>query len=596
MQSKIRVLNEHTINKIAAGEVIENPGSVIKELVENSLDARADTITIEIQQGGRELIRVSDNGSGMSPDDAVLCLERHATSKIHEVEDIQDLSTMGFRGEAIPSIASISKFSLLTCGESGKATLVLVDGGRLISASPAARAKGTTIEVKSLFFNVPVRRKFQKSPTYDTQAIIKMISLLALSHPTIQFELISDQKSILKTGPAENLKKRIEEILGKEYTKGLSPVELEVEPYRLSGFIGLPEYHKPNRSHQYLFINQRAVSSPMISAVIREAYGPMLPSQRFPSFVLHLQLPGHLVDVNVHPQKKEVRLRQEQQLKEILIKAVQKALQRNQSSLPSLPPSFSFPENEEYIPASFSFPKKSIVEEEKWEFKSNFEPLPVRTFEKRETEVQMPLFALPNENPKVLLTFKGFVLIDSVSAKLSGLTKDVVGGLCLVDQKAAYARVYYEKLLNRSSSERELQTLLIPVQLEFSVPEARLLRLHLEQLNQMGFAIREFGDHTFLIDAYPNFVRKDDLANCLNQIVHELLEAQETRKLEQIREEKLALAACRVVISGNKRLSLDEASGLIDQLFSCENPFQCPFGKPVVVYWSPERLPELFKS
>lgn len=217
MQSKIRVLNDHTINKIAAGEVIENPASVVKELVENSLDAGASTLTIEISQGGRQLIRVSDDGYGMSSDDALLCLERHATSKISAVEDIEELITMGFRGEALPSIASISKFSLLTCqkkeSQAQQGTLVLVEGGRILSCSPAARSAGTTIEVKSLFYNVPVRRKFQKSPTYDTQAILKMISLLALGHSRVQFELISDEKSILKTTPGhssnEQLKKRM---------------------------------------------------------------------------------------------------------------------------------------------------------------------------------------------------------------------------------------------------------------------------------------------------------------------------------------------------------------------------------------------------
>lgn len=287
----------------------------------------------------------------MSQDDALLSLERHATSKIREVEDIEALITMGFRGEAIPSIASISKFSLLTRPRSdnpsqeGKGTLILVDGGRLISCSPAARSPGTTIEVKSIFFNVPVRRKFQKSPASDSQEILKMLGLLALGHPTVQFELISDQKTLLKTTTSrtenppfkEMLGKRIESVLGAEYASSLMPLKFNNGPYELEGFIGNPSSHKPNRTGQHLFINQRSVYSPLIAAAIREGYGTMLPTLRYPLFVLHLRMPGSLVDVNVHPQKKEVRLRQEYQLKEMIIQGVQTALRREQGSREPLP-------------------------------------------------------------------------------------------------------------------------------------------------------------------------------------------------------------------------------------------------------------------
>ena len=230
--SKIRVLDEHTINKMAAGEVIESPASVVKELVENSLDAQATDICVEIKSGGRQLIRVTDNGCGMNPDDALLCLERHATSKIKEVEDIQSIFTMGFRGEAIPSIASISKFILLTCAQEGKGTLLIVEGGKIIQCGEAVRSQGTTIEVKSLFFNVPVRKKFQKSPAYDANEILKIITILSLGHPHVKFQMIDNEKSVLQTGMPietdfkEQMKDRIATVLGAEFIKACSPLDI----------------------------------------------------------------------------------------------------------------------------------------------------------------------------------------------------------------------------------------------------------------------------------------------------------------------------------------------------------------------------------
>ena len=345
MASRIRVLNENTINKIAAGEVIENPASVVKELVENSLDAGASEICVEVVGGGRQLIRITDNGCGMNGDDALLCLERHATSKIRNVEDISEVSTMGFRGEAIPSIASISKFTLITCpapSEEGdsNATMVIVDGGNLIKCCGAERSPGTTIEVKSLFFNIPVRKKFQKSPTYDSNEILKMLSILSLGNPTIKFILISNHKTVLSTtgGISDNfltnLGERISLTLGLEFSSSLISFEEKAADFHVAGFLGKPNYHRHNRTGQYLFINQRPVFSPIISNLVREGYGPTLPTNRYPVFVLHLSLPGSFIDVNVHPQKREVRLRYEHAFRQTFIQSIEKGLRTEADHTP----------------------------------------------------------------------------------------------------------------------------------------------------------------------------------------------------------------------------------------------------------------------
>jgi DNA mismatch repair protein MutL len=613
MNTKIRLLDEQTINKIAAGEVIENPSSVVKELIENSLDAGATSICIEIQQGGRELIRVSDNGCGMSNDDALLCLERHATSKIKEVEDIQDLMTMGFRGEAIPSIASISKFTLLTCQQcSQNGYLVKIEGGKILSSGPASCSEGTTIEVKALFFNVPVRRKFQKSPNYDVQAILKIISLLALGYPDIQFELISDQKVLLKTplpNPAisfhAQLANRIEAVLGKDFAKGLSEIHLSQLPYEIEGHIGLPAQHKPNKSGQYLFINQRAVCSPLISSAIREGYGTMLPSQRYPIFVIHLKLPGSLIDVNVHPQKKEVRLRQEHVLKEILIQAVQKSLQKGVTHSQTTFDDFKQDQAEEekaYIPPFFSAKSDTHhVHEEPWEYRPNdgihlTPTLITRTQEMvTEDEYIHPVFAMPESPPKALFTLNGYILLDSFNAKLNSIVRNQTGGLCILSQKNAYARIYYERLLQTSTAKCEVQTLLIPLTLSFNSLEARLARTHLSELNQLGFLIREFGEHTFVLEGYPPFLEKQNLSECIYGIIKDLINLQETKRLEQIKKEQFAWIACRASFPSTKRLSVQEAQLLIDRLFACSIPYQCPLGKATIVYRSSEEMCKFFE-
>ena len=641
MSSIIRVLDELTINQIAAGEVIENPASVVKELVENSIDAGATEICIEIQEGGRQLIRISDNGCGMTQDDALLCLERHATSKIRDVHDIQEIMTMGFRGEAIPSIAAISKFSLLTAPQTtsyahDSGTLVIIEGGRILSCNSAPRTPGTTIEVKSLFFNVPVRRNFQKSPTYDTQEITKILNLFSMGHPEINFELISDQKPVFKTivSPKKEVSfiKRIENVLGKEMSRHLLPLQFEQSSYQLAGFIGDASLHRPNRSNQYLFINHRAVYSPLISNAIREGYDTMLPNLRFPVFVLNLHLPGDCLDVNVHPQKREVRLRHEFQIKEAIVQAVQQALRKNQQQTN---PSFEILEihgRNEPPPfwgsyASLLSPNSSgsKVSEESWTFKAgedtpeqnkNFYTETIeRSVVETTSEINSQLVQSPFENsiveeplqqiqlpfsriPRAIATITGYIIVEPFQLnrdlfKLDNNNSE--GGLALIDQKAAYSRIYFEKLM-KNPENMTSQPLLIPLTLELSQYEATILNQNLSILSQLGFSLREFGEKTFLIDAFPHFIAENDLLNCLNILIQDLTQLNSTKHLLEKKHEKLALTACRASLPKNKQLSIDEAQTLIQQLLECEIHSHCPFGKPIMLYISPQEINKLFRK
>jgi DNA mismatch repair protein MutL len=620
----IRVLDDQTINKIAAGEVIENPASVVKELVENSLDAGASSICVEIQEGGRHLIRITDDGCGMAQDDALLCLERHATSKIKEVEDIETLLTMGFRGEAIPSIAAISKFTLLTSpkGEKTKeGTLLFVDGGRLVSCSSATRSPGTTIEVKSLFFNVPVRRKFQKSPSTDTQEILKMIGLLALGYPDIHFELIANQKTILKTPLSKNdenslqLFNRIETVLGDEFALGLIPIRFQNDFYKIEGFIGAPSFHKPNRTGQHLFINRRSVFSPLIGIAVREGYGTMLPSLRYPLFVLHLTMKGSLVDVNVHPQKKEVRLRQENQLKELIIQAVQEALRREPRKLESAssmevepPPPFWSPNGAQFSPQSI-FSKPSS---EKWNYRQTTPKASYCIEEEHPVSVvPPPAYAKPkpfsyttslqpseNPIPKVIATLTGYCILDPFHLNqrlFSPLGEKKEGGLALLDQRAAHRRIHFEEFMKKNST-YESQSMLIPITLKVSPLEFKIMQEHVSYLNQIGFGVREFGDNSFLIDAYPLFLKQDQLQNFLTLLIQDLSENQTSRRVQMKKEEQLAMAASRASLPLTKQLSIEEGQALVKQLMMCTLPAQCPLGKPTCLYLTPEELAKWFQK
>ena len=613
MKSKIRVLTDHTINKIAAGEVIENPASVAKELVENALDAGATEICIEIKGGGRQLIRVTDNGCGMTPDDALLCLERHATSKIKEVEDLLTIGTMGFRGEAIPSIASISKFTLLTCpnppaSPEQMGTLVSVEGGKILNCSPAACAPGTTIEVKALFFNVPVRRKFQKSPAYDANEIQKMMTLLALGYPEVRFQLISNEKTVWQAKPPQSdsfeavLGERISTVLGAEFFEELCPVQSEKDLCSLRGFVGLPTSHRQNRTSQYLFINKRGVYSPFVSYAVRDGYGPSLPPNRHPIYVLHLNLPGEWIDVNVHPQKKEVRLRQESFFKDMIVRAVEKTLQTHN-------------------PYSFSMDLPEVSNPAPWEFRpipTSFEatfpsdPMPQHNIisqqapmirPKADKEMESPtLFQIQAPEatakslpiPKVITTLPGYIIVDP-----SSLESIKGSGLCLIDQHGAHARIIYEKLKslekNREVQGPASQLLLIPYTFESSFSETELLLEHLPYLNEMGISIREFGQNTFSVDAIPQYFGNMDLQELIKNIISSLLNS-ETTRLETERTRTIALAASRAAALRNKKMSSEEAQALLKQLMQCQVPFQCPHGQPTLAQIPFEELARYFKG
>ncbi len=590
MAQKIKALSEHTINQIAAGEVIENPASVVKELVENAIDAGALQITVAIAGGGHQLVRVCDDGGGMGREDALMCLERHATSKIEKADDLVVLSTMGFRGEALASIASVSKMRVLTAEENATGTEVEVEGGKVVHAGDAARARGTTIEVRSLFYNVPARKKFQKSVAISTADVTKVVTQQALAHPEVGFELIVQERSVFSVQRmvegVDGISLRSAQLLGGHFETDVFKVDLKQGDCRLKGVIGSPLAHRHNRTGQYLFINRRPVVSPIISFAVRDAYGTRLASDRYPIFSLHLEIPSYLVDVNVHPQKKEVRLRDERGMKENIQTAVHLALQQAEG------PSLGMQLCDE---------KLFVFEEEGTSAASIFsvDELPSSIFrdEGRAAvfEQQPPLADLGFH---VIGTFSHYAMVDPSAPLFAALLPESVGrgGVVLVDLAAAQSQIAFDLLVRRRPERSARQGLLIPEVLSVSAEEEQLLLVYEEELAEIGFEMRQCGKFKFMIDAVPALIGSCDTLSAVREIMTELAEGQVGRLSREERLRKLAAAASRFAGGRKKQFMLQEAEEILKQLKQTSSPGFCPKGRLTMVYLSQDEIENKFFS
>jgi DNA mismatch repair protein MutL len=552
----IQVLSSQTINKIAAGEVIENPSSVVKELIENAIDAGATQITIEIERGGFALIRVSDNGKGMTKDDLLLCIQRHATSKIQNEKDLEEIHTMGFRGEALASIGAISKLTITTTchGETIGHTLVCL-GGQLSSPKIASRTHGTTFEVRSLFYNVPARLKFQKSPTASQNSVRKMITTFALAYPTHTIRYFADGKEIIAVTP-ENIKERCLPLMGFSFVQGAIDVHFAEDSVELKGFIGDPLQAKGNRLGQSLFVNGRAVVSHAISHAIYEGYGTRLGNHLHPAFVLYLTLPPHLIDVNVHPQKREIRLRDSFFIQEKIRRAILEAFQGKQQ------------EN--------ALPHKQV-----WKIES-----PLKAQETFELPPAEEPISFTQEEIAVIAIFQEYAIIYPTT----WIPLPIEKGFLMVDLEGALARIRYERFLNHAPL--PMQTLLFPITLNLTPHEKRELEQHLDEIQRMGIDLRPFGKESVIVDG----LTPDIEAEGLQKLLEDLAEVFDQKLIEKQREKKLALSASYSARSQKKQWSELEAKTVIKALVKTSSPLHCPKGGKTVVEFSDETLKRLFQK
>ncbi len=554
----IRVLPETIANKIAAGEVIERPASIVKELVENALDAGARSVDISIQHGGKSLIRGSDDGCGMDRQDAKLAFQRHATSKIIALEDLEQIASFGFRGEALPSIAAVSRTRLITRpAKEAVGTEVGMEGGNLLGCQDHACRPGTIVEVRDLFFNTPARRKFLKSDSTELGHIQELVTRLALPALQVQFTLKSDGKTVLDLPPVDRLLPRAAAVLGEETGQWLLELEAEAEGIRLSGLVGKPSQTKANRSGQSFFVNRRWVKSLPVSYALQAGYHGLIMHGRYPVAVLFLELDLKRVDVNVHPTKQEVKISDEQQVTGLVQRAVKKLLGSGEDLAPRLKPG-----------------KLPAMEQKPYLLKTSPGEGPVR----QPAQIPTAVFDRP-------LPLKDTLRVTKVLGQIHNtfIVAETEEGLMVLDQHAAHERVMFEALLkNLQSGQAERQTLLLEEVLELHPKQRELFTQSLPMLSRVGFDIDEFGEKSFVIRSVPAVFGEINPVPLLRTFLEEREDGKSRTALDDQKEAIAALCACkRQSVKARDPLEPLAIRKLLERLAQCENPFTCPHGRPV---------------
>ncbi len=580
----IRVLSEFLANKIAAGEVVERPASIVKELVENSLDAGARSIEIEVQHGGKSLIRVSDDGCGMDREDARLAFQRHATSKIATVEDLTGIGSFGFRGEALPSIGAVSRCRLITRSEdSAVGAEVVVEGGSFKGVQEHPCRKGTILEVRDLFFNTPARRKFLKADSTELGNILDVISRMGLSALGTRFTLKSSDKVLLDWSPTERLLTRAAQVLGEVTVNDFLELDREMNGIRLWGVIGKPAVTRGNRSQIFLFVNRRWVKSLPLTYALQAGYHGFLMEHRYPMAVLFLDLDLKRVDVNVHPSKQEVRISNESQVTNFIHHAVQECLMQADHLAPSLK-----------VPSG---PAQRTVRDYALQTESSTPQPWGAVFETPQAPVLAPAVAVAlGEHP---IRIKEKLRITRVLGQIhrTFLIAETEEGYVVVDQHAAHERVVYEALLkNLQSGQSERQMLFLDETLELHPRQRELFQQSLPLLTKLGFEIEGFGEGAWVIRAIPAVFGEVNPIQLIRTFLEQVEEGKIRTTLEESQEAVAALCACKKQsIKARDPLEPRAMRTLLERLAACENPFHCPHGRPVFFTETVMNLEKQFK-
>jgi len=605
----VRLLPIHVANKIAAGEVVERPSSVLKELLENSLDAGATRIEVNVVAGGRNLVSVRDDGCGMTREDALLSLERQATSKIRDVDDIERIDTLGFRGEAIPSIASVSRFTLTTRRPSDEAgTRIVVNAGTLAEAKDCGAPPGTCVEVRDLFCNVPARRKFLRAYATEEAHIRAAFTVHALAHPNVGFSLVLDGRETYRFAPGATLEERICDLFGTEFAESLVPVG-EATPsdpsaVNVHGYIERPSAGASIRRDQFIFVNGRPATASAINYAVREAY-PRGKDDERPVLVLFIDLPPTQVDVNVHPAKREVRFRRPADVRDAIIAAISAALVPTTPQLPAAttqdspvptPPHaasapFSVPFTSAPVQTSFSLPHQQPVQPPAAPAQQS--PAPQSAEQSAQPAPTEPAATSEESTcPSGSSTnlWRWFKFLAQTATGYLLLETD--SGLVLVDPRAARARIAYETLLDRR--ENASQPLLIPETVQLPPADSARIRSFLSELSAAGFQIEEFGRDLWKVDAVPDLLAGFSTAATLASIAADIAEGGARRGAARWRDELVARAVSRAYAGASTQLTPEAAVKLVEELANAKMPYVCPRGKPVMVYRSNREIARSF--
>ena len=584
----IKVMDELLANKIAAGEVVEKCASVVKELVENSIDANSNEIKIDLIEAGTKEIKVTDNGIGMERDDAVLAFQRHATSKLKTEDDLYHIETLGFRGEALASIASVSKVTLKTC-KNEVGTTVEIQGGKIISVENSDARVGTSISVRELFYNTPARLKHLKSLYTELANITDYINKLALSHPDIRFVLTNNDNIILNTDGRGNLLKTINDIYGINVAKKMLNVSAENRDYMINGYISLPEIHRSNRNAMVILVNGRIVRNTELNRVINDAYHAYKPDNRYPVVVLNIEVDPSLVDVNIHPTKMDIKFSNMEDLCKLITDMVKDNITgRN------------------LIPIIKELPKKA-----------NKEDVQVNLNLVREEKVQTELFE--NEEAKGLFEEQELIINNDLISeeetpyeehKIEPLPELYpVGlvhgtyiicqnelGMYLIDEHAAKERINYENFLEKlGKPSQDKISLLFPITIELSTSDYVILKENMNILEENNIEAEEFGVNSIIIKAHPTWIPRGFEEKVLNNLVEQVIQKQKDFRIEKFNEESIKMLSCKMAIKANTNMSLEEMENIINDLRKCKNPYNCCHGRPSIIFYSRSELDKMFK-
>lgn len=597
---KIKQLDDILANKIAAGEVIERPANVVKELVENSIDASSSKIDIIIEEGGMNLIQIIDDGSGMDKEDACLCFSRHATSKIYNDQDLFCIQTLGFRGEAIPSIASISRFVLKT-SDGSQGSTVIYEFGKFIEQKQSDLNRGTNISVSKLFQNVPARLKYVKSVNAEFAHIQNYVERLSLSHPDIAFTLIHNDKMTYKTNGNGNLLEVIHQIYGLSVVKNMLNLKAGNDEFQIEGFIGKIEVNRASKNHIVTMVNHRIVKNQVAIDAINQAYRKYLADNRYPIAVINIEIDPYLVDVNVHPSKLEVKFSKEYELKKLIFDAVSKTLEnvnltyQVKEERPIFKPQLDQMDLDidfrQEIPTKFQEkPQASFIQEKK-------QPLFVHE-EKNEyiTEPVEKLVEEPIQLEKVEVSLKEMKKKIFVKAQIHGtyIVGEDDSGMYLIDQHAAQERINYEYFLEKySHPDMTMRDLLVPITVEYPLSECMMIEERKDLLKEVGIDLEPFGNG-FIIKQLPMWMNQINEHLFIEDMIQQILKDNKIDLLS-LQEHAIATLSCKASLKGNSHLSIESMQTIVDNLMRCDNPYVCPHGRPTIIHYSAYELEKLFK-
>ena len=618
---KIKILSADVANKIAAGEVVERPASVVKELIENAVDAESTSIRVEVRAGGKRLIHVSDNGTGMQREDALLALERHATSKVNRIEDLEQIQTFGFRGEALASIASVSQFELLArTSDALTGTKVNVDGGVFRSVQESGCSPGTHMSVNNLFYNVPARLKFLKTDTTEMNHVTNQVTWTALAHPNIQFSLTHNSRSILDVRACDSHLERVRLLYGKEFAENLIEFTEELPDLKIYGLLGKPEFTKPNRAYQLFFLNQRPIRSHIISAALTEAFNAMVAKDRQPVALLFLTLEPELVDVNVHPAKIEVRFRNERTIYSGIVRILRNAIHKAKY-IPKIEtrvePAKSAGDLEsrdtglsQRISTSRHVPQRTtpIIHTQRTQTPS----VPPHQTEDSSAEneitdvpegqspvaptgiVVQPPQQIPEDANLSLLDFENVQLKTNLFKTY--IVVEARDKIFFIDQHVAAERVLYERFVNQMKTDGiPVQGLLLPVTLEATAQQLGTLKIHGDIFQKLGFDLEEFGGNTILIRAIPSPLPTRVASQTVTDLLDKLPAEPHTEvQIPEAIDNALITLACKSAVKAGDTLDTKEMMNLIKELSEAKLPFNCPHSRPIIVEMGRDELERRF--